>query len=159
MADAGLQTKVLISTTALTGYEETCLKSVNPSENVDLADITCFLTTATDVAAGVAAARRRLAQLFDSSISLSGDLDTTDAGQIMLVPGADVYISISVNVAKTASIAVDSPYATIIGTYKGIVESRDRSFDIDNPNTLDVTVQGNGPVDTTTTDETYNLDS
>ena len=140
----GYKVIVKVSTDG-TSYTTVAVKNCTLDETVDLSDITNFVTTSTDYAAGLSAARRKMAQLHDSSISMSGDYDGSTEMSTTLRPGADVYILIGIDTSGDGSIN------DVIGNAKMIISNRSRVFNVENPNTVDFSAEGNGPVKTTAT--------
>lgn len=120
--------KILTGTTAMVGAGAPTGAKINGVDNstfnklCDLLDITQFGDTHRD----------RMAGIKDTSVTVSGNLDTGDTtGQLELEPGDTVYI------------AVHPSGATVAGTQvKCIVESFEQSADATGKQTFSATLQG-----------------
>lgn len=143
--ESGLKTQVSLSTDGTT-YVNVCLRTAGLDESVDLTDITTFCDAATDLAGLLSASRRRLAELFDSSVTLDGHYDGSTEQKTTLKPGTELYLRFGIDTDGDGTVDV------WVANIPMIVESRNRSFNVEEATTISVTVQGNGAVKET---ETY----
>ena len=77
--------------------------------------------------------KKRMAGIMDSDISLSGALNTTDAGQVQMRPGSSLYIGYFIEGLQAEGIQIPV-----------IVEKRERKADVGGKQELSLTLLGNG---------------
>jgi len=137
--EAGYKTHVGISTAGTTGtYTDVCVKATTVDETVDLSDITSFCDAATDLTGALSAARRRLAELFDTAVTLDGDYDGSTTMKTTLKPGTSVYLRVGIDTSGNGTAnewIINVPM---------IVASRSKSFSVEEKSTISVPLEGNG---------------
>lgn len=140
--NAGYKTIVLASTTGATGtYTGVCTRAATVDESVDLTDITTFCDVNSDLTSGLVPSKRQLAQFLDASISLEGHYDPANANQkTNLRSGSDIYIVVGIDTDGDGSID------EVVMNTKMVVESRNFSFDIDNPTGFSCSCRNNGAI-------------
>lgn len=106
-------------------------RTADIEETVDLADITTLGTADTDTTAGVNVSRRKLAQLYDGSVSVSGFEAITEG---IFSEGDNIYIEIFLDV-------VNHPNWRIV--VKGKIGSKSISIDIENPIEFSAEIESN----------------
>ena len=136
--EAGYKTQVGISTNGTT-YVNGCFKTTSVDETVDLSDITTFCDATTDLTATLSAARRKLAELFDTAITLDGDYDGSTEMKTTLRPGTSVYIRVGIDTDGDGTVdewVINVPM---------IAANRSRTFNVEEKTTISVPLEGNGP--------------
>jgi len=111
-------------------------KRGNINESIELQDVTNFKTAATDVAAGVNASRRRLANIVDATGSFGGFTDTTSDFEATMKSKQSVILEYQSDVNETAVTYIEC-----------LLDTNDKTFDVENPNEIDINWTAAYPVE------------